>query len=506
MIPKSSLNCIRNANLAAFVILLSLGSLLQAQPAQSISLAWNPSSGTSVKGYRLHYGTSSGNYTSTLDAGAASSATVSNLTTGTKYYFVVTAYNAAGAESMPSNEMSTIAQGIQYGITAVNYLSNGSAQITVTGSAGLSNKVYASTDMKVWTLLTTAVNTSGTMLVADPAAATLNQRFYRVTNSKGTTAPAGFTKLPITGAASALSPSYSYLGMGLTNPVSYNGKVTSFGAQTITDSTAIWNDNQFNGRSGQFYIEIVSGSHAGLMSDIIATSAATKTLTTEDNLAPYLANGQLYKIRKHRTIGDVFGVNNSAGLNGGATVSTADEVQVFNPVTQTYLRYYYQTSGTGGIGWRSSTDSATDASGTALYLDQGVIVCRKLAGDLPLGLTGAVKTGPTIVPIGTNLNLIANVYPAGNLTLGNSGLRNSNAALGLVGAASVTDADEVHIFSGTGFQIYFFKTSGPGGTGWRNSTNPSADAGKTQIPPGASIYVLRKNGRSAFLWRVAQPF
>ena len=56
-------------------------------------------------GYKLHYGTTSGNPSQTEDVGKTTSATVSNLNDGTTYFFTVTAYNAAG-ESQPSNQVS----------------------------------------------------------------------------------------------------------------------------------------------------------------------------------------------------------------------------------------------------------------------------------------------------------------------------------------------------------------------------------------------------------------
>jgi len=71
--------------------------------AGQVSLAWNASSG-SVAGYRVYYGTVSGNYTAKLDAGAITAATVANLTDGATYYFAVKAYDGAGNESGFSNE------------------------------------------------------------------------------------------------------------------------------------------------------------------------------------------------------------------------------------------------------------------------------------------------------------------------------------------------------------------------------------------------------------------
>ncbi|MER2526979.1 MAG: PKD domain-containing protein, partial [Candidatus Competibacter denitrificans] len=73
--------------------------------AGQVNLGWNASTG-SVAGYRVYYGTASGNYTSQLNAGAATTATVANLTDGTTYYFAVKAYDGAGNESGFSNEVN----------------------------------------------------------------------------------------------------------------------------------------------------------------------------------------------------------------------------------------------------------------------------------------------------------------------------------------------------------------------------------------------------------------
>src|ERR1700751_3673987 len=84
-----------------------IGLLPQLQAVQSVSLAWDAESG--VAGYRLHYGTASGTYTQTVDVGDTTTATVSRLAPGSTYYFAVTAYNAAGLESLPSNQVSFLA-------------------------------------------------------------------------------------------------------------------------------------------------------------------------------------------------------------------------------------------------------------------------------------------------------------------------------------------------------------------------------------------------------------
>jgi Fibronectin type III domain len=84
-------------------------------PALSnVQLAWdaNTSTGdpnTNTVGYRLHIGTASGNYSQVIDVGSATTATVSNLISGSTYYFAVGAYNVAGIEGPYSDEVSYLA-------------------------------------------------------------------------------------------------------------------------------------------------------------------------------------------------------------------------------------------------------------------------------------------------------------------------------------------------------------------------------------------------------------
>jgi len=70
------------------------------------TLTWNPVTSTNLAGYNVHLGTASGVYGPPINVGKVTSYVVSNLALGNTYYFVVTAYNASGVESLPSNEVS----------------------------------------------------------------------------------------------------------------------------------------------------------------------------------------------------------------------------------------------------------------------------------------------------------------------------------------------------------------------------------------------------------------
>ena len=73
--------------------------------AGDVTLAWDPSSGFSVAGYIVYYGTSSRSYGSPIDAGKKTTYTLTGLSAGT-YFFAVTAYDILGNESEFSNEVS----------------------------------------------------------------------------------------------------------------------------------------------------------------------------------------------------------------------------------------------------------------------------------------------------------------------------------------------------------------------------------------------------------------
>ena len=85
---------------------LLVGSLSLAQAAQSVALAWNADTDPTVVGYNVDYGTSSGVYTKTLNAGNSTTATVPSLTAGQTYYFAVTGYNVSAQNSLASNQVS----------------------------------------------------------------------------------------------------------------------------------------------------------------------------------------------------------------------------------------------------------------------------------------------------------------------------------------------------------------------------------------------------------------
>ena len=104
------------ASLALFLfILLSAATAF----AGTASISWTaPTTNTDgsalndLDGYKLHYGTTSGSYTQTIDVGNVTTYEVTGLTGGTTYYFAITAYNVVAVESTYSNEITKIASAV----------------------------------------------------------------------------------------------------------------------------------------------------------------------------------------------------------------------------------------------------------------------------------------------------------------------------------------------------------------------------------------------------------
>jgi hypothetical protein len=150
----------------------------------SVSLAWDPSPDSNVAGYAIHYGNGSGNYSTSLDVGNQTTATVAGLARELTYYFVVTAYTADGVESLPSNEVKypdeaayTALGGLQVTLLAGSSL----AKIGFAGQADETVSVQASEDLVSWTTLYELHLTSNQPIqIVDPDSANLPQRFYRL--------------------------------------------------------------------------------------------------------------------------------------------------------------------------------------------------------------------------------------------------------------------------------------------------------------------------------------
>jgi hypothetical protein len=85
---------------------LSLAPFASTAFAATATLAWDKNDEPEVVGYKIHYGTTSGNYQYSVDVGDHTSCTISALDEGATYYFAATAYDSENNESEYSEVLS----------------------------------------------------------------------------------------------------------------------------------------------------------------------------------------------------------------------------------------------------------------------------------------------------------------------------------------------------------------------------------------------------------------
>jgi len=298
----------------------------------------------------------------------------------------------------------------------------------------------------------------------------------------------------------------AFLGLGLTQIPASRGLAGTASGQTLPVNIAL-TPGAFNATSqgAQFYVEDVAASaNAGFSDDIVSNDAANLYLANSDGA--FIANGDAIKIYPHQTLNTVFGPQNQAGLVGSNTAANADNIVIFNPVTQSPAIYWFRTSG-ATPGWRGPAGTAVDAGNTPLYVDQDVEVVSKYAKTTnSVMLVGAVKLGPTqtVVP-GPGLAFVGNMF-ATSLTLSNLNLHTGNVNTGVIGSNTAANADNVIIWDPVAQSpvIYWFRSSGAT-PGWRGPQGTAVDAGTNVLAIGSVLQVQRKY-TPAFQWTLPAQY
>jgi len=113
--------CLKKSFATRLLIMTSLFFSTAFVFAETATVSWDANTESDLSGYKIYYGTSSGNYDDVLDVGNTTSFIINNLAVGTTYFFVVTAYDFSANESGFSGEVSfTPTQGTPPQITGVS--------------------------------------------------------------------------------------------------------------------------------------------------------------------------------------------------------------------------------------------------------------------------------------------------------------------------------------------------------------------------------------------------
>lgn len=173
----------QNGIRASLALVGAVLCLFCTQPAQAVTLAWDPSPDPDVTGYAIYYGTNSGNYTTRVDVGCQTNATVEIPANGATYYFAATAYTSDGVESLPSNEVSFrpsyVAPEVEFHVSYTLYPAQAALRFLSLAEEEVS--VEVSEDLQSWSsLYQLRPASSAIMQLVDPASAQRPQRFYRL--------------------------------------------------------------------------------------------------------------------------------------------------------------------------------------------------------------------------------------------------------------------------------------------------------------------------------------
>ncbi|OPY02994.1 MAG: Fibronectin type III domain protein [Syntrophorhabdus sp. PtaB.Bin047] len=245
--------------------------------AAGVTLGWDASAG--VSGYKIYRGTASGSYTTSVDVGNTTSYTLSDLASGTTYYFAVTAYDSSKEESGYSNEVSYAGgSSCTYSISpssASFTSSGGTGTITVTAASGCTWS--ASTGVS-WATISSGTSGTGNGTVT-----------YSVAANTGSARTAAFTvagqTFSISQAAATSTTTYTLTlataGTG-SGTITSNPSGTVFASGTaVTITAAPDSGSTFTGWGGDCAFAGTSTTCSGKMTrNISVTANFTRSVTT----------------------------------------------------------------------------------------------------------------------------------------------------------------------------------------------------------------------------------
>ena len=209
----------------AFKTLLVFSFLLSSSYAFGalLNLAWDANTESDLAGYKIYYGTSSGQYGTPKDAGNVTTYALTGLTAGTTYFIAATAYDTSGNESTKSNEVSGVAADASQTITVTT--NPAGRQIVVDGTT------YTAPQTFTW-----VVDSQHTLNVSSPQSGSTGTRFVFSSWSDGgaqshtiTTPSASTTYTANFTTQYSLSTATSPLAGGTVNPAGTNWYKYQFG-------------------------------------------------------------------------------------------------------------------------------------------------------------------------------------------------------------------------------------------------------------------------------------
>ena len=308
----------------------------------------------------------------------------------------------------------------------------------------------------------------------------ITQRFGRISVAGQQVETYGTAPIVIVGdlddaPSSATQTRFSVPVVGITIA---KGTATSAGASTLSDTNAAFGSIT----AGKFYVVITDGVDEGAQATI--TGNTTTELALDADLSALSVTGQIYEIRKHFTIGSLFGPSNQSGLHEAGNSSDADNVLLTK--TGGIETFFYSPSGPEG--WKDS--AANDATDEPIAQAVPATVRRRVTGNRTIYPTGAVRRAATRVSIAATGYSFIGMPNSAPILFADLGLDSL-----VTRGRNPVEADNLLVFDLDGNLTRYFYLDFDGTTGWHDSAfNPAGS-----IPAGATVIYQRKAG-GAFDW------
>ncbi len=314
------------------------------------------------------------------------------------------------------------------------------------------------------------------------------------------TTPVGYTTTVISQAYGPTAPKNNVIAPLLQNSSSWAGNVSGVVGDVVSLTSAALTPGAYNPNGDvsflvyAYYIQTSDGYWAQ-----IASNDAT-SVTVEAGAGANFSVAENVIIRRHVTINDYFGANNSANLlaSSAGDAEVADNINIIDEVNGGAI-IVIASDALGGT-W--ITDAFEEAGGIAIYPDQGLQVLRRGATNLGVVQSGEVDVLPRQIGINAGVQIRPYDVPTAT-TLTTLGLYTGNPATGVVPSETgdTAEADIVTVLSGGVPTNYFYSTIDlGGGVGWYD--DGLSFVGDIDLPAGVGLIINRSNptNSSPFVW------
>ncbi len=309
-------------------------------------------------------------------------------------------------------------------------------------------------------------------------------------HAQTTSDPAGILTTTINGAGISL------VHPTLANKVEFQGPTDSPGGVSANTFTVTGGFVGLDFVTDPHFVELTSGPNAGVWTDITANT--DDDITTADDLSSLASDGDTILIRKHRTIGDVFGADTptavALGFVAAATAPNADRLQIIEPGGGTVTNIHLSNLPSPFDGWTKS-DFTGSAANIPIPPGQGVLTERGGGGgDLALTVVGHVKIGPTSIAVEEGINILATPIaigtPLGGPPAAFPGLWDAATDALVVSAGTAPNADRIQTYLPTVVNIHNSNLPAPF-DGWILS-DFTGQANAYVIPEGTAMIYERQ--------------